>query len=120
MIDLDYVKKRGLIALQYRSAVRFLASNVRAIRDERDFGHMIGVGLSVTIFGVEEDSISVHYPATWWDAFKRRWFPTFVKFKLMKPADMITTTLERGAVYPEIPATKNGEMYRPVSYLRKR
>lgn len=28
---------------------------------------------------VKREAVSVHYPSTWWDAFKERWFPAWAK-----------------------------------------
>jgi hypothetical protein len=49
---------------------------------------------------MEDQSRSVTYPATWWDAFKERWFP---KRALKRwPAKRTTFTVDVKVIYPEL------------------
>jgi len=43
----------------------------------------------------------VTFPATWWDAFKERWFPLWLR--RLSPVSFRTVRMERFCAYPEIP-----------------
>lgn len=42
----------------------------------------------------------IRYPATWWDAFKERWFPYWAKIRW--PIQWITEIIDIKALYPTL------------------
>lgn len=53
--------------------------------------------LTASIVGVGKDHIRVNreWPRTWWDAFKLRWFPTFMRLHLLRPAVMDSVHIDQ-------------------------
>ena len=65
----------------------FLEQTSLAFMEEAFIGGLTA-RLTASIVGVGKDRIRVdrEWPRTWWDAFKLRWFPTFIRFHLLRPA----------------------------------
>ena len=53
--------------------------------------------LTASIVGIGKERIRVdrEWPRTWWDAFKLRWFPTFTRWGLLRPADMDSVHIDQ-------------------------
>jgi hypothetical protein len=58
----------------------------------------------------------VEYPATWWDALKRRWFPAWLLSRF--PALMTTVDLEVFHTFPNmaVPQERHAVVYTRPSY----
>lgn len=60
------------------------------------------------ITGAQLDTQRVEHPATWWDAFKERWFPEWARRRW--PSNSIVHVFDVRVLYPTVPhPTLNGE-----------
>ena len=50
------------------------------------------------------ESVTVHYPEDWWQAFKARWFPRWMLRRW--PAKWVRISIDKYAVYPEFKPPK--------------
>ena len=62
---------------------------------------MLGLRVFLARENLEAVERSVEYPATWWDAFKGRWFPGWVLLRWPVRHTRVTVRLERWAGYPQ-------------------
>ncbi len=60
------------------------------------------------------DVIHIHYPATWWDAFKDRWYPAWAKRRW--PIEYTEHNLDIGAIYLTLAAPTVGQ-HEPTGHL---
>ena len=59
----------------------------------------IAMRIKYEIVGLQYKVATVSYPADWWQAFKDRWFPTWVKRRW--PVKMVTKTIQARELYPK-------------------
>lgn len=67
------------------------------------------------LLGTPKESEQVSYPTTWWDAFKARWFPRWLR--RFFPVAMTTVCMERYCVYPEVPRPQGIGKYLGIPVL---
>lgn len=53
-----------------------------------------------TVWGREAERVDVEYPADWWQAFKKRWFPEWAKRRW--PVNMTKVALVARELYPDV------------------
>ena len=58
------------------------------------------VKLTARITSQELDCIMVEYPMNWWEAFKERWFPAWVKARW--PVTWLVRTVTSYGLYPKV------------------
>jgi hypothetical protein len=62
-----------------------------------------------TLMATEPRVIYEAWPATWWDAFKERWFPRWLRKRY--PVRFKSIHVEKYGVYPEIPKPADDGTY---------
>lgn len=69
------------------------------------------IELKSEIYGLERDrkTETVSYPSTWWDAFKKRFFPEWLKKYFPVSYTEYTVRMTQCELYPQVlPADKHG------------
>lgn len=61
-----------------REEMKFLDQAQLSQRNDMMLDMMV-FQLSAEVLGIQREERSFSYPATWWDAFKLRWFPDFLR-----------------------------------------
>lgn len=75
-----------------------LESEVTVERITSDIAQIIETRARLIVAGEKLPVRTISYPATWWDAFKDRWFP--VALLARWPAQFRTHTIQFAALYP--------------------
>lgn len=57
--------------------------------------------ISQKCLGTTMERVVVRHPSDWWQAFKERWFPRWMKRRW--PVRMTIVEVEKAGLYPEIP-----------------
>lgn len=64
-----------------------------------EFGNIIAYRLYTQLVGERKTPNPIVYPENWWEAFKERWFPEFLKNKY--PVQYTTHHIEFDVFYPD-------------------
>jgi hypothetical protein len=93
----------------------FEGSTVLHARVDFLTGNMV-LDLRAHVLGKTIGTPHVEYPATWWDALKRRWFPAWLLSRF--PALMTTVDLEVFHTFPNmaVPQERHAVVYTRPSY----
>ena len=98
--DVEQVQLRKLkVGLEQHIAPILLSSTVEVTSDD-PITRMIVVRILGKIWSEDLQNVTVSYPNSWWDAFKRECFP---KWALQRwPARYTDVTVDVRAVYPKL------------------
>lgn len=95
-ITLEITKLQSRFAIDMGGLSRSI--DIRSWQDE--IAHRMIVDIKARCASKKFDSRVVSYPATWWQHFKRAWFP---KWALRKwPVELESVSFEASAYYPSI------------------
>lgn len=86
-------------AISKRISRQVLHDETTLRRVTNDVGDSIEVQVRYVLAGEKLPGHVITYPATWWDAFKDRWFPVAALTRW--PAQFKTHTIEFAVLYPD-------------------
>jgi len=94
-----YTKEHRLEAFRFgvnRAIGRYELEDLRGALEldvfERSGAEMV-MQLRATLYGRRTEGQEIRYPATWWDAFKVRWFPEWL-LRRYPPVHVVHKTVE--------------------------
>ena len=99
--------------LDYLTAVdeRVLASAVQRDVDYDPFSKLARLQFTTWVMATQPERIVLTYPRDWWQAVKARWWPAWLLRRW--PVRYTTVTVEKYAVYPEVPIPSHAEHFCP-------
>ena len=107
MSDTLDLKRIPLESLKIMSQMHISAELLNELADGHNFGirwndilDQLVLTLAARITTQKLEEITVSYPADWWQAFKKRWFPKWAKKRW--PVEKRTHTVSAHALYPKI------------------
>ena len=69
----------------------------------------LSFSLRASLFSQHLGSVSVTYPADWWQHFKQRWFPRWLKKRCPVKETVVTHNIN--ALYPKLKPRLEDELY---------
>ncbi len=111
MAQLDLVTARETVLEAYRYGLtqeldrhQFGRLDVTTFELAEHMGRSAALQLRATIYGRQYEGQEIRYPATWWDAFKVRWFVGWLAFLLRRfPATWVVVTPRTRELFPDVP-----------------
>jgi hypothetical protein len=91
----------------WRHAVAFNTRNFKSHRAVYDYGFRAGIAINqqfLRLQGRIQHKESVEVPPTWWDAFKKQYLYTFVKWGIIRcwKTKRIDTFLQQDFLFPHV------------------